>query len=162
MQHPSKQVFCPIWHHKSISQSSFELSEVPISPCIPKFQYGMNTIACLCQKGEELLLYLCIIGWTLKNIYALLTNLWGVFMQVFVPYWNLFKWRKWNLLYVYIHSHIKILNKNKFMYRWNPQNQPSKTETFSELHHGGMHQGCSEATTLIAVSTIISIYLQTC
>ena len=36
-------------------------------------------------------LYSCIIGWTLKTIHAILTNLWGVFMsfmQLFMPYWN--------------------------------------------------------------------------
>ena len=36
----------------------------------------------------ELLLYSCIIGWTLKTIHAALTNLWGVFVQIFMPYWN--------------------------------------------------------------------------
>ena len=37
-------------------------------------------IACLCQKGVELSLYSCIIELTLKNIHALLANLWAVFM----------------------------------------------------------------------------------
>ena len=32
-------------------------------------------IVCLCQKRVELSLYSCIIGWTLKNIHALLANL---------------------------------------------------------------------------------------
>jgi len=31
-------------------------------------------------KGVELWLYSCIIGWTLKNIRALLANLWVIFM----------------------------------------------------------------------------------
>ena len=49
-------------------------------------------IACLCQKGVELSLYSCIIGLTLKNIHALLANLWAVFMcfyaSIFMQYWN--------------------------------------------------------------------------
>ena len=26
--------------------------------------------------------------WTLKSIHALLTNHWGIFMQIFMPYWK--------------------------------------------------------------------------
>ena len=37
-------------------------------------------IAYLHQKGVEHSLYSCIIGLTLKNIHALLANLWAVFM----------------------------------------------------------------------------------
>ena len=48
-------------------------------------------IAFLSRKGVKSRYIHVLLGWTLKTIHALLTNLWGIlcaFIQIFMQYWN--------------------------------------------------------------------------
>jgi len=62
----------------------FSYTQCPVKFSTKNFANKIHFIcAYLCQKGVELGLYSCAVGWTL-NIHAQWANIWAVF----IPYWN--------------------------------------------------------------------------